>query len=326
MKVRIEDLDMGLQTRTETSEETIREYAESMGSGVEFPPVVVYSDPLGTRLVLAEGYHRVGAAKLLGRAEIEAEVRRGDIRDAWICALGSNADKPLTNADKRNKLDLAWRNRRILFGDNDPTAGWLAKVCRVSIPTAKNFYSQISINYTDCLTTERQSETGRVYTVPPRPPRRRQETAVQPPPRRPAPAPEPAAEVVDSLSAAEDIPPPPRRPERVPGIVLDRFGVEVPPRVRAAFTARDLDDALRHVSAARSVLRAAKERGSAEVAQVRQALQFEVDKIYRELRLSKPYCVCRMCQGEGCRACGETGFQTEDQYGRNPPEYKAVEG
>jgi hypothetical protein len=33
-----------------------------------------------------------------------------------------------------------------------------------------------------------------------------------------------------------------------------------------------------------------------------------------------------MCQGDGCKACHNKGFQTEEQYDRNPKEFKAKGG
>ena len=35
------------------------------------------------------------------------------------------------------------------------------------------------------------------------------------------------------------------------------------------------------------------------------------------------FCVCRMCQGEGCHACSGRGFQTVVQYKALPGEYRA---
>ena len=40
---------------------------------------------------------------------------------------------------------------------------------------------------------------------------------------------------------------------------------------------------------------------------------------------AEPHCVCRMCQGQGCKACHGRGWQTEEEYKRNPKEFKAEE-
>jgi hypothetical protein len=45
--------------------------------------------------------------ELLGLVEIDADVRQGSLRDAILCAVGTNAEHGLrrTNRDKRNAVD-----------------------------------------------------------------------------------------------------------------------------------------------------------------------------------------------------------------------------
>jgi hypothetical protein len=47
-----------------------------------FPPVVVFRERRRGTLWLADGQHRVMAARQLNRAQIEADLRGGDRRDA----------------------------------------------------------------------------------------------------------------------------------------------------------------------------------------------------------------------------------------------------
>ena len=56
---------------------------------------------------------------------------------------------------------------------------------------------------------------------------------------------------------------------------------------------------------------------------IAQRVTVELENAYHELKAALPFCVCRMCQGQGCTACSSTGYQTRDQYNRNPPEFKA---
>jgi ParB-like chromosome segregation protein Spo0J len=60
----------------------VRDYAAHLD---EFPPVVVFRTPQG--LLLADGYHRVAAARLGGRDEITAEIREGTRSDALDFAV-----------------------------------------------------------------------------------------------------------------------------------------------------------------------------------------------------------------------------------------------
>jgi hypothetical protein len=107
---------------------TVAEYAERMEAGDAFPPVVLF----GTvkRCWIGDGWHRVMAARQLGRTEIEADLREGDRRDALKYALGANAANGLrrTNADKRRCVEIALAE----FGNLSSRA--IAGLCGVSHP------------------------------------------------------------------------------------------------------------------------------------------------------------------------------------------------
>lgn len=72
-----------------------------MAEGVSFPPLVVFHE--GEAYWLAEGFHRHHAAQEAGLAEMPCEVRPGDLREAILHSVGSNATHGLrrSNADKR---------------------------------------------------------------------------------------------------------------------------------------------------------------------------------------------------------------------------------
>ena len=75
--------------RVEMNEQTIADYAEEMAGGAVFPPVIVYHD--AEVYWLADGFHRVEAARKLGRESIDAEIREGTDRDAILNGIGANA-------------------------------------------------------------------------------------------------------------------------------------------------------------------------------------------------------------------------------------------
>ncbi|MCO5129292.1 MAG: ParB/RepB/Spo0J family partition protein [Xanthobacteraceae bacterium] len=83
---------------------TVAEYAEAMADGAIFPAVTVYFD--GSVYWLADGFHRVEAARKANLTEIAADVRQGGRRDAMLAAVGVNASHGLrrTNADKRRAV------------------------------------------------------------------------------------------------------------------------------------------------------------------------------------------------------------------------------
>lgn len=96
----------GLQSRCEINEEAVQEYKVAMQGGATFPPITVFHD--GSHYWLADGFHRLMAAKSCAHTEIEAVVHVGTMRDALMHSLGANALHGLrrTNADKRHAVNL----------------------------------------------------------------------------------------------------------------------------------------------------------------------------------------------------------------------------
>lgn len=96
--------DGGTQPRAATDQRTVTEYADDMTEGAQFPPVVVFTHK--GEYWLADGFHRVLAARVIGAREIEADVRVGTQRDAMLYACGANAAHGMrrTAADKRRAV------------------------------------------------------------------------------------------------------------------------------------------------------------------------------------------------------------------------------
>jgi hypothetical protein len=125
-------VDTELQTRASMNPETVAEYAEALAAGIQLPPVVVYRDDDGA-LLLADGFHRVAAAKRAGLSEFDAVTHEGGRRAALLHAVGANARHGLrrTNADKRRCAELLlrdseWRER---------SDAWIAQQCGVNDKT-----------------------------------------------------------------------------------------------------------------------------------------------------------------------------------------------
>ena len=124
--------------------------------------------------------------------------------------------------------------------------------------------------------------------------------------------------------------------KNVPGhatmVLVDRFGVEIPPDVSPAFTAdaeMQLRELLNMISKARVAIEKGHKTNNPLYANIAQRALIELDNAYSEVKFGRPYCVCRICQGNGrgsCTACHETGFQTQAQYDNNPKEFKAQGG
>ena len=99
--------DPDVQVRARMDEEAVEEYAERMREGDTFPPVTVFND--GVHRWLADGFHRLAAARHAGLETISAKVKAGGRRDAIKYALGANLCHGLrrTNADKRRAVEIA---------------------------------------------------------------------------------------------------------------------------------------------------------------------------------------------------------------------------
>ena len=89
---------------------TVAAYAEDLKGGATFPPITVYHD--GAEYHLADGFHRVEAARLIGLDTILAHVLQGTNRDATLAACAANATHGLrrTNEDKRRAVTAMLRD------------------------------------------------------------------------------------------------------------------------------------------------------------------------------------------------------------------------
>ena len=329
-KIAIVDLERTkLQTRLLLSAETVEDYADAMRGKAKFPPVTVFADADSDTLWLADGFHRVAAAEATGYKHVKADVRPGTFADALKFALGANANHGLrrSNADKRHTLEMAWENRRELWPREDkadPSAAVLSEACGVSLRTVQEFLATIQ-------------PTQIAQVEPPR------KGKAKPPVRKNAPPPPPPVrKVFGKDGRTRDVPVPvrpaaPVRPnaptkktaayDHAAGVATDRFGVEVPMDLREAFKAETVRDEIEmHLRTAATLLKRAMDAKDPSVAQFRQADLIDLQNAVRTAKFTKPYCVCRICQGNGrgsCSACHETGFQTQAQYENNPKEFKA---
>ncbi len=340
-KIAIADLEREtLQTRVELNADTVEDYAEAMKARAKFPPVTVFADTETNTLWLADGFHRVAAAEADGYKVVKADVQSGTFADALKHALGANANHGLrrSNADKQRALEMAWENRRKLFGENDPTAEHLVEVCGISLGMVGRFLAERR----EDLTPKRVSSSGRLHTAPTR--------RTLPPSQAPksismrhfpklgnakngGESGENAQKTANATNSRQITPiapvhpaPPPQKPHAA-GVMLDRFGVEIPMDIKGAFAALTVRDEVEAaLRKAANLLKGAMEDKDPSVAQFRQADLIDLQNAVRTAKFTRPWCVCRICQGNGrgsCTACHETGFQTQAQYDNNPKEFKA---
>ena len=100
-------VDASTQTRVGVTEEVVSDYAERMAAGDLFPPVDVFFDGLAYHL--ADGFHRVLAAKRAKLTAVQCAVHPGTLRNALWFAIGANRENGLhrTARDKRRAIETA---------------------------------------------------------------------------------------------------------------------------------------------------------------------------------------------------------------------------
>lgn len=196
--------DERVQAREGLDEQTVQDYVEAMQAGAEFPPVVVFGDVNTGGLTLADGFHRVAAARQAGRTHIPAEVRKGTIWDALRHALGANSVHGLrrTRKDIARAIGMAYEHRAELGLPDVPSARLVAELVGCSDKTAE---TELRKFRSWAQATTRTGVDGKTRAVP-RPrvavtavlPPNRPTTAVEadaptPPASEPAPVPQPSA-------------------------------------------------------------------------------------------------------------------------------------
>lgn len=148
-------VDERAQPRAGMNYATVKEFAEDLRNGAEFPPVVVFQDSEGA-CWLADGFHRVTAVREAGREEIEAEVKQGTLRDAILYSVGANATHGMrrTNEDKRYAVlrllqDAEWRK----WSDRE-----IARRCAVGHAFVSSLRSSLS-------TKDSEEPAAKTYTT-----------------------------------------------------------------------------------------------------------------------------------------------------------------
>lgn len=162
------------QPREAIAQQLIEEYADDMvaredgvlvnHAGQPWPAVVVYASPTeaGTYW-LADGYHRVAAARRAGLERIQVELRDGELRDAILHSVGANSSHGL----RRSRSDARRAVRRLLL--DDEWRVWsneeIARRCAVSPPTVAKVREQLQQEGAIPEVVRRMGADGRVqYT------------------------------------------------------------------------------------------------------------------------------------------------------------------
>jgi hypothetical protein len=123
-------LDGGTQFRDQIDQNTVKQYADCMRDGENFPPIQCTFD--GVNYWIWDGFHRYFASQAVGFKEIAVEYKPGTQEDAQDLAFGANGKHglPRNLATKRKLVEAALSKERHANKSNRE----IAKLCYVSHP------------------------------------------------------------------------------------------------------------------------------------------------------------------------------------------------
>jgi hypothetical protein len=330
----------GMQIRVKIDPDVVLDYAEAMKAGKKFPPLLLFFD--GEKYYLADGFHRLNAARELKVVKIACEARDGTRTDARLAACGANKDHGLqrSSADKRRAVQVAlelkpeWSNRMIAehVGVEHHLVGELRQLGES--PSSSVRIARQLKDFGPPPTRERRiGRDGKFRGVPasrpPVPVKSRAETPAANADAAPvagelAGAAEPeipgtsasasAAPSADAKAMAD------RTADKAagddPAALVDCLGRHVPADLAPLWHRRqEVQEVLTALSRVKSTLRRAQDGQDPLWAEVNfSSVLILLDKADTEIAVTKPFAVCPMCQGIGCRACKARGLIGKFRY------------
>ena len=304
----------GMQIRAKMDPDVVLDYAEAMKAGKKFPPLLIFSD--GKSHYLADGFHRLYAAQELKLVKIACEVRSGSRADARLAACGANQEHGLqrSNPDKRRAVQVVldihpeWSNRMIAehVGVHHDMVG---ERRQLADSASSNVIKpgQMGVFGPPPIREQRIGRDGKVREVPPAPGR----------PAKPVNSDQlPVISGESGTNGADETHGSDETPSGQAKSVVDSLGRHVPADLAPLWHRRqEVQDVLTTLSRVRSTIRQAQESQDPLWAETNfSSVLAHLDQAYTAVDATKPYVVCPMCQGIGCRACRERGLLGKYRY------------
>ena len=186
--VAMDDIDPGFcpasSVRETASKETIRNYTEHFDA---LPAIILVYDEMMKRHWVADGRHRLEAARDLDRDEVQAVVTTGTYLDAFKAACHANDAHglPTTKGDKKHRVEVALAHPEM----GTWSQGKIAELCGVTQQYVGKIKQESETAYTTGCISGSESESSRCK--PGRRPRSGVRAPVTPPVEDVAPLPEP---------------------------------------------------------------------------------------------------------------------------------------
>ena len=271
----------------------MRRYSARMADGVKFPPVSIITD--GKSNFLADGFHRLMAAKKLNKKYIEANITHGTQRDAIKASFGANK----TNAFPRQEGTVKNILEKICKDDEWGKAS-LTDIAK-HVGCARVYASKCFAEFRKAAEDSKQKNEGLF------PPGTADVRAPKAEVKRGGKKYEqkiPAKKVLDSKG------------KQVPGHLIKYFERANEYRVMI----RQLNDMLKEV-------RDGKNEGDLFYRYIKiENLTAEIGNVKRIFRFALPFAVCPYCGGDennsDCRACEGCGFVNEMTWKTTPEDLR----
>lgn len=185
-------LDGGTQPRVTTDATLVETYAERMvwsdklgqvvdQEGHPFEPITFYDDGEGSHW-LADGFHRVLAARKIGLEGFQARKLEGNQHAAFVYSLGANAThgKRRSNADKRRAVERALSTSPL----RKLTDRRLSTICKVSNRFVSTVRGELEASGEIPFEAELEKADGSMYERLDEPPAPRSSPQVKLPKKR----------------------------------------------------------------------------------------------------------------------------------------------
>lgn len=284
-------LDGGTQQRA-VDDDVMMRYSALMADGVNFPPVEIITD--GKSNYLTDGFHRVAAARKLGKKYIEANIANGTRRSAIFASFSANKEnafprQPGTAKGIIEKLlkDEEWSkiSQREIARHVGVTEGFVRKVKNESKAHVRTG-TQIDSG-SGPINKDSRSKTVNVK-------RGQSEYEAKVPEKK----------------------------------TLDSTGKQVPEHLVKYFErANEYRQMIKQLNDMLKTVREGKEAGDLFYKFIKiENLTAAINNVKRIFRFALPFSVCGYCGGdennEYCRACDGCGFVNEMMYRATPGEFK----
>ena len=309
MKIKLDDIitTAGTQMRVQLNIDAVEEYMQTE----DLPPVTVFDDD--GKLYLADGFHRFEARLRNNEEYIQCKVEKGTLREAILFAVSANAEHGVrrTNADKRRSVETLLKD--------DEWGTWsgreIARICRVDEKMVRRLRDTLTADkpqledrkYKTKHGTTTMMKTGNIGKTQPDKPKKKITggTAFNTEEFEDDEPEEPVVEPVQVEDVEED---------------AGFDNLEYMKEVKRLFLKWN-----KEVNAIQEeMLELSKDRLGSPLRQAEQTIINRCKNLSGFIMAEKPYCVCFICDGEGCLTCDDAGWMDKIRHNSNSPEGKTV--